>query len=229
MAVDPSLAQQPLIRFLLESGALKFGEFTLKSGRISPYFFNTAAFDSGARLETLGRFYAQEALKLAPRATVVFGPAYKGIPLCLSTAIAMQHQTGRDTGWLFDRKEAKTHGDQGRFVGRIPGRGDRLVLVDDVITDGETKRQAVAMLRECFDAPIDGLVIAFNRMEQDSRGEDALEGFQQATGVAVSALLTLAQLHQTLEQGGVGLPGITGDPSVWAEKIQEYRTRYGMR
>jgi orotate phosphoribosyltransferase len=221
----PDEGRRELLRFLREAGALQFGAFTLRSGRVSPYFFNSARFQTGAQLERLGECYAEAVQRAAPQAGIVFGPAYKGIPLCVSTAMALSRRTGREIGWLFNRKEAKTHGDTGRFVGREPGPGERLVLVDDVITDGGTKLEAVALLRERFAAPIDALVIAFNRMETDLAGEDAVARFEAATGIPVVPLLTVADLEAALSRGEdwQGVPG----PQM-LEQIRAYRRRYGV-
>jgi orotate phosphoribosyltransferase len=222
-----------LIQRLHRSGALQFGAFTLKSGRVSPYFFNAARFDTGPALAELGRHYARAIRKVAPRATLVFGPAYKGIPLAVAAAIALSRK-GRSAGYLFNRKEEKTHGDRGLFVGRSPGRGDRIVLVDDVLTDGGTKREAVALLRGAFPAtPLDALVIAFDRQEQDLRGDDALARFQEDTGIPVVALLTLDELIAALlGKRGPGAPAaLRGLPRLTRAQQQallDYRARYGV-
>jgi orotate phosphoribosyltransferase len=215
-----------LIALMLEAGALQFGSFTLKSGRISPYFFNSARFRTGEQLERLGEHYARAIAAQAPGATIVFGPAYKGIPLCVAAAMALGRLVGRPVGYLFDRKEEKTHGDQGRFVGESPAPGDRLVLVDDVITDGGTKLDMARLLRGAFAAPIDLLVIAFNRMEQGPAGQDAVAGFTRETGIPVTALLTLADLEAELAAADAGkLAGIARE---FLPKLREYRGRYGL-
>jgi orotate phosphoribosyltransferase len=136
-------------------------------------------------------------------------------------------------GYLFNRKEEKIHGDRGRFVGRAPGRGDRIVLVDDVITDGGTKREAVAMLREAFPGtPLDALVIAFDRQEQDMQGGDAVARFQEDTGIAVRALLTLDDLIAALTRKPGKRSVLRGLPQLTPAQQQallEYRSRYGVR
>ena len=114
-----------LMAFLQEVGALQFGDFTLKSGRVSPYFFNSGQFRTGGQLARLGEYYAETILRVAPETTIVFGPAYKGIPLCVTAAMALSRRTGREIGYLFDRKEVKEHGDGGMFVGRLPEAGLR--------------------------------------------------------------------------------------------------------
>jgi orotate phosphoribosyltransferase len=230
-APDPGTSDTAtLLRFLCQVGALQFGSFTLRSGRVSPYFFNSARVETGAWLERLAEWYAAAVERRAPRADIVFGPAYKGIPLCVATAIALSRRTGREIGYLFNRKEVKTHGDAGQFVGRQPGPGQRLVLVDDVITDGGTKLEAVQLLRARFEAPIDALVIVFNRLETDAAGEDAVARFEAATGIPVVPLLTVAHLEAALEDtrhGGMDWGGMAVPPDA-LEAIRAYRRRYGV-
>ena len=221
-------SKKAFFKFLVEAGALQFGSFTLKSGRVSPYFFNAARFQTARQLARLGQFYAEVVQSASPQATVVVGPAYKGIPLCITTAMALSERAGRDIGYLFNRKEAKTHGDEGMFVGRLPDSGDRLVLVDDVITDGETKREAVQQLRSTFDAPIEALVIAFDRMERGDSGRSAAGDFQQATGIPVHSVFTLADLDALLAKGEPPRPpGGESFPATLREDIGAYLETYG--
>lgn len=227
MAVSHS--KKAFFQFLVEAEALQFGSFTLKSGRVSPYFFNAARFRTAGQLARLGEFYAEIVQSVAPRANVVAGPAYKGIPLCIATALALSTDTGREIGYLFNRKEAKAHGDQGLFVGWHPQPDDRLVLVDDVITDGETKREAVRQLREAFAAPIEALVIAFDRMEQSDSGRSAAEEFREATGIPVHSVFTLADLDALLGQEEPPCaPGAAPLPATLREDIRAYREKYGV-
>lgn len=220
--------KEEFLRFSVASGALEFGSFTLKSGRVSPYFFNAGSFQTGSQLARLGEFYATVILEEAPESTIIFGPAYKGIPLCVAAAQAVESRTGRETGFLFNRKEEKTHGDRGRFVGRLPEAGDRLVLVDDVVTDGSTKREAVALLRETFPVPIDALVIAFDRMERDAHGRDPLAELQRTTGIPTVALFSLADLEQALAAGRLpAAPGLP-PPAELLERLRDYRRQYGV-
>ena len=221
--------KREFIEFMVRCEVLTFGDFTTKSGRETPYFVNTGKYRSGSQVARLGEFYA-DAIEgaLAGRYDVLFGPAYKGIPLCVATAAALSRSGARDFGYLFDRKEAKDHGDAGRFVGRSPGKGDRLVLVDDVITDGQTKYDAVAKLREAFEAPIDALVIAFNRMERDAQGRDAPREFEQRTGIPVRALLSLAELQEALDGDLMAtLGGDAAHPQL-LDRIRDYRAQYGV-
>lgn len=216
--------------FLRETEALQFGAFTLKSGRVSPYFFNSGRFDTGGWLGRLGEFYAEAIHSHAPQASVIFGPAYKGIPLCVAAAMALERRTGAEVGYLFDRKEEKEHGDKGRFVGRSPAPGARVVMVDDVITDGETKLMAVTKLRESFEVSIEALVIAFDRMEVDAAGEDAVQRFQDTTGIPVISLMTLAELEQAIQASIESpTPGTENPAPVVLEQIRDYRGRYGAK
>jgi orotate phosphoribosyltransferase len=164
--------KKEFVGFLLEAGALRFGDFTLKSGRRSPYFINAGAFDTGRKLARLGSFYAariraaMDAGGIPREIDTVFGPAYKGIPLAAATAQALAADYGIDAGYTFNRKEAKDHGEGGSFVGRPIKDGDRVVIVDDVITAGTAMRETVPLLRRAAEAEICGLVLMVDRMER---------------------------------------------------------------
>lgn len=209
------------IEFLLEIGALKFGEFTLKSGRISPYFFNSATFDTGAALERLGYYYALQISRIDPIPTVVFGPAYKGIPLAAAACISLHRDFGIDASYCFDRKEAKAHGDKGLLVGRMPVDGDRIVMVDDVVTDGGTKVEAVENLRKLTPAPVTDIVIALNRQETTASGEDPIARLEADLGVRIHSIAALSGILEFLERG-------TGFDPALAEKVRKYREQYGI-
>lgn len=228
-----SSSKENLFRLMVEAQALRFGSFTLKSGRVSPYFFTTGQFSTGPLLERLCAHYAACIAAQAPRTTIVFGPAYKGIPLCVATAMALSREMNRPIGYLYNRKEEKTHGDKGLFVGQLPGPDDRLTLVDDVITDGGTKLEAVRLLRAAFPNPIDLLVIAFDRMERGPDGQDAIAGFEQATGVPVAALFNLDDLQAALAVTGEGRPAgwppqAASIPADLAQRLAAYRSQYGL-
>lgn len=182
------------IDFLVEQEALQFGEFTLKSGRTSPYFFNSAAFNSGQAIERLGYFYAAAVQDFAPDSTLVFGPAYKGIPLCVATVTALASHFQCDIGYFFNRKEAKSHGDKGLLVGQAPKDEDRMVMVDDVMTDGGTKREALKMVQQLTNAKFSGILIAVDRMEANQEGKDSLAEFQKDTGIPIHAIVTIEDI-----------------------------------
>ena len=165
--------QREFIRFAIERGVLRFGEFTLKSGRTSPYFFNAGLFNSGSALAQLGRFYASAVIESGLDFDVIFGPAYKGIPLGAATAIALAEQHQRDLPWCFNRKEAKDHGEGGTLVG-APLTG-RVLIVDDVITAGTAIREVMQIIR-AQNAEAAGVLIALNRQE---RGQGELSAIQE--------------------------------------------------
>lgn len=189
--------------FLAETGAIRFGEFTLKSGRKSPYFINTGVIDDAGGLYELGSFYAERIAGLGLDFDIVFGPAYKGIPLAVATALALQKEHGMDKGWLFDRKEAKTHGDGGEFVGMLPKKGSRVVLVDDVMTTGGTKEEALAKI-SALGGKVVAVIIAVDREEKGGGGKlKASEEFTKKTGVPVHAVARISGIFERLRGGHV--------------------------
>lgn len=185
-------ARDEALNFFIEEGVLTFGNFTLRSGRPSPYFFNTGSLCSGFQLSRLGKLYAR-ALHTNVAfndTTIVFGSAYKGIPISVATAIALEELGREQIRAVSDRKEAKTHGDASSFLG-ILEPGDKAVIVDDVITTGGTKVEAIEKLRAAGCEPL-GLIIAFDRCEPvDESGKTAREIFQEQTGLEVHALLSV--------------------------------------
>lgn len=187
------LYQQEFIRFAIERGVLRFGEFTLKSGRISPYFFNAGLFDSGAALARLGQFYAEALTASRVDFDVLFGPAYKGIPLAAATAIALAEQHQRDLPWCFNRKEAKDHGEGGTLVG-APLQG-RVMIVDDVITAGTAIREVMQIIA-AQQAQAAGVLIALDRQE---RGKGELSAIQEVERDFNMPVVSIVSLMQVLE------------------------------
>lgn len=151
------------VQFLVTSGCLRFGDFKLKSGDRSPFFVNLGNADSGAKLDELGRALAAAAGKAFPEATLLFGPAYKGIALAAAAAAAAWRHEQRDLRFFYDRKEAKAHGEKGRFIGRLPKPGEAVVMVDDVLSDGGTKVEAAAAIEAAFDTRPVGIVVGVDR------------------------------------------------------------------
>ena len=180
--------------FLVKSEALQFGEFILKSGRVSPYFFNSSKFNTGPMIEQLGQFYASAIEHYAPSCNVVFGPAYKGIPLCVAVATALSKKMNRNIGYFFNRKEIKTHGDQGTLVGQFPQSDDMLVMVDDVFTDGNTKKESIDLVWNLCKIKFSGVMVALDRMENSSRRGDAIAEFKLKTGVPVWSIINIREV-----------------------------------
>ncbi|HEX2668383.1 MAG TPA: orotate phosphoribosyltransferase [Gammaproteobacteria bacterium] len=208
--------QREFLEFALARGVLRFGEFTLKSGRKSPYFFNAGLFNSGAALAAIGRSYAQAVVDSGIGFDMLFGPAYKGIPLATVTAAALAEHHGLDLPYCFNRKEAKDHGEGGNLVG-APLKG-RVLIVDDVITAGTAVREAVSIIRAAGAEPV-GLVIALDRQERGQGQVSAVREVEQEHGMRVAAIVRLAELRDWV--------AAQPDMSAPLAAIDAYRQQYG--
>ncbi|TBU94823.1 orotate phosphoribosyltransferase [Stutzerimonas kirkiae] len=209
--------QREFIRFAIERGVLRFGEFTLKSGRTSPYFFNAGLFDSGAALAQLGRFYASAIVDSGIDFDVLFGPAYKGIPLAAATAVALAEQHGRDLPWCFNRKEAKDHGEGGSLVG-APLDG-RVLIVDDVITAGTAIREVMQII-QAQNARAAGVLIALNRQERGQGELSAIQEVERDYGIPVISIVSLSQVLQYLAEDA--------ELQRHLPAVEAYRAQYGI-
>lgn len=193
-----------LVDFLVRCEALLFGDFVTKSGRRTPYFINAGRFRSGAHLDELGRFYARaivERFGAEPPVDVLFGPAYKGIPLAVAAAVALRRDHGLDLGVCFDRKEVKDHGEGGSLVGHEPADGDRVLIVEDVTTAGTSIRNTVPLLRAAADVQLAGLVVLVDRCERGAdaaSGETALEEVSREFAMPCFALITVHEVIEAL-------------------------------
>ena len=212
------------LRFAEERQALKFGEFTLKSGRISPYFFNAGTFYTGEALARLGRHYADAIVQSGIEFDMLFGPAYKGIPLVAAVSVALAEHHGRDLPWAFNRKEAKDHGEGGWLVG-APLQG-RVLVIDDVITAGTAIRE-VAALFEKTEASIAGVFVAVDRQErgqaelpEGGKPLSAIQEVEQSLGVPVRSIVSMGNIITWLEE----LPEREADLAA----MQSYREQYGV-
>jgi orotate phosphoribosyltransferase len=215
-APDREDFRREFVEFSIRAGVLRFGEFRTKAGRLSPYFFNAGLFCDGEKLGALARFYARAAIASGIRYDVLFGPAYKGITLAAATAVALA-EMGHNVPFCFNRKEAKDHGEGGNIVG-APLAG-RALVIDDVITDGGAKREAIELLRAAGAEPV-GVLIALDREE---RGQGELSATQEVSrdyGIPVTAIATLSDILATLR----GRPG----DRAHLERIEEYRRRFGV-
>ncbi|MGB5607227.1 MAG: orotate phosphoribosyltransferase [Gammaproteobacteria bacterium] len=209
--------QHEFIDFAIGAGVLRFGDFTLKSGRVSPYFFNAGLFNTGAQLALLGRFYAQAIMDSGIEFDVLFGPAYKGIPLAATTAIALADHHQRDVPWCFNRKETKAHGEGGNLVGA--DLAGKVLIIDDVITAGTAIREAVEIIRTAG-ATLTGAVIALDRQERGKQQQSAIQEVEETFAMTVTSIVTLQQLLEYLR----AIPEQRDN----AAKIQAYRDQYGV-
>jgi orotate phosphoribosyltransferase len=210
--------RQDLIRLLVEHEVLRFGSFTLKSGRQSPYFFNLGALHTGAAIQQLAECYAEVIVASGIGFDVLFGPAYKGIPIAVATAEALA-RTGRDVPWAFNRKEAKAHGEGGQFVG-APVRG-RVLLVDDVLTAGTAVREATDLIVGAG-AAVAGVVIALDRQERADAGGTAVSALRESLGVPVVSILTLQNVIDYLDRTAPE----ANHPADLRERIRAYQQAY---
>jgi orotate phosphoribosyltransferase len=208
--------QRDFLELAIARDALRFGEFTLKSGRISPYFFNAGRFDSGAALAQLGRAYAAAVRASGIEFDMLFGPAYKGIGLACACAIALAEQHGRDVPLAFNRKEAKTHGEGGVVIG-APLRG-RVLIVDDVITAGTAIRESLDLIA-AQGAVAAGVVIALDRQERGRNAASAAQEVEAAFGIPVVAIARLSELLALAEEQAA----LRGH----LDALRAYRTEYG--
>lgn len=209
--------QTKFIQQAIDSEALGFGEFTLKSGRVSPYFFNAGRFCSGAALATLGRCYADAIVAAGCEFDILFGPAYKGIPLASVTAYALAEHHQRDVPVAYNRKEKKTHGEGGQLVGaELTGR---VLIIDDVITAGTAIREAITMI-EAAGGEVAGVAIGLDRQERGQGSLSAIQELEQSQQLSVTSIVKLEDIIDYLSSG-VGDDGIIG-------RITDYRDRYGV-
>jgi len=209
--------QKDFFNLALQCGVLKFGEFTLKSGRVSPYFFNAGLFNTGASLAALGEQYATAIQDAGIQFDTLFGPAYKGIPLATATATALSNTHQRNVPWCFNRKEAKAHGEGGSLVG-APLSG-KVLIVDDVITAGTAIRESKAIIDDC-DAELAGVVLALDRQERGKGEQSAIQEVQERWGVPVVTIATLTDLITFLQS--------SPEHSEALGAVQAYRDTYGI-
>ncbi|MDF0733344.1 orotate phosphoribosyltransferase [Pseudomonas entomophila] len=209
--------QRDFIRFAIDRGVLRFGEFTLKSGRTSPYFFNAGLFNSGSALAQLGRCYAAAIVDSKIPFDVLFGPAYKGIPLASATAVALAEQHQLDVPWCFNRKEAKDHGEGGSLVG-APLAGD-VLIIDDVITAGTAIREVMQIIH-AQQAKAAGVLIALNREERGNGELSAIQEVERDFGIPVVSIVSLTQVLEFLAD----------DPQLKQHlpAVEAYRAQYGI-
>jgi len=209
--------KKEFIDLALELGVLRFGEFTLKSGRVSPYFFNAGLFNTGYAAAKLGRYYASAIAQADIRFDMLFGPAYKGIPLATLAAAALAEHQDIDVPFAFNRKEAKAHGEGGNIVG-APLEG-RVLVVDDVITAGTAVREAYQVISGAG-AEVAGLVISLDRQERGQGASSAVQELKRSLGIPVISIISLADLISSLEE--------SNEYEKYLNPVVEYRKKYGV-
>lgn len=208
--------QKAFIELAIKAQALSFGEFTLKSGRVSPYFFNAGKFQTGRAIARLGRFYAQALVDSDVRFDMLFGPAYKGIPLAVATAASLAEEHGQDLPYCYNRKEAKDHGEGGALVG-APLSG-RVAVIDDVITAGTAIREVLTIIKEHEAMPA-AVIVGLNREERGLGTKSAIQELIEETGVPVISIVGLSEIITFLEMSGDG---------AMLGKVSAYRDAYGV-
>lgn len=214
--------KQQFIKFMVENGVLKFGEFTLKSGRKAPYFINTGNYKTGSQLARLGKYYAACIQQNGLKAETLVGPAYKGIPLAVTTAVSLANDYGVDMNYCFDRKEVKDHGEGGLFVGKQLVDGEKVILIEDVMTSGKALREMLPKLKAAANVEIAGMIISVDRMEKGLESDlSAVQEVYKEFGVKVYSIVTMSDIIEAIELGII-------DGKEYLGKMKEYRATYGV-
>lgn len=208
--------RRAFIEFMESAGALTFGDFTTKSGRSTPYFINTGSYKTGSQISRLGDFYADTIAESGETFDLLFGPAYKGIPLAVAAAGSLYRNYGRDVPYCFNRKEIKDHGEGGGLVGRIPADGDRVAIIEDVVTAGTAVRETLAILAAVADVTVTALYVSVDRMERGQGRLSALNELRDTLGINVYPIITVDEIIASLPEG---------DPRIG--KMRDYLSIYG--
>lgn len=214
--------KEEFIKFMSESGVLTFGDFTLKSGRKAPYFINAGKYMTGAQIAKLGGFYADCIKDNGIEGDVLFGPAYKGLPLAVSAVSAMYSKFDRDLYYCFDRKEVKDHGEGGMFVGKQPEDGDKIIIIEDVMTSGKALREVLPKLEGAAKVNVTGMVITVDRMEKGLNSDlSAVQEVYRDFGIKVYSIVTIKDIISAIENGVI-------EGKEYLPAMYEYRKQYGV-
>ena len=230
MAKENKMEQykKEFIEFMVESNVLKFGEFTLKSGRKSPFFMNAGAYVTGEQLRRLGQYYAKAIYEnYGLDFDVLFGPAYKGIPLSVATTMAISDLYGKEIRYCSNRKEVKDHGDTGILLGSKLKDGDRVVIIEDVTTSGKSIEETFPILKEQANVKIQGLIVSLNRMERGKTDKSALEEVKETYGFETKAIVNMAEVVEHLYNKKCQGKRLIDDKM--KESIDEYYRQYGVK
>ena len=213
--------KQEFIRFMVKNGVLKFGEFTLKSGRLAPYFINTGNYKTGKQLAKLGEYYAACIKEHGLKAETLVGPAYKGIPLSVATAIALYNNYETEVNYCFDRKEVKDHGEGGLFVGKQLEDNEKVIIIEDVMTSGKALKEILPKLQAAANVEVVGMVISVDRKEKALDSDlSAVAQAKKEFGIDVYSVVTMDDIIEAIEQGVI-------DGKEHLEAMYAYRAQYG--
>ncbi len=213
--------KQRFIKFMVQNGVLTFGDFTLKSGRKAPYFINTGNYKTGAQLARLGEYYAECIIDNKIEGETLVGPAYKGIPLAVSTAVALWDHHHKDLNYCFDRKEIKDHGEGGMFVGKQLQDGEKVILIEDVMTSGKALREMLPKLAQAAKVEVAGMVISVDRQEKALNSDlSAVQEAYKEFGIKVYSIVTMHDIIEAIEQDVI-------EGKEYLDKMKEYRSVYG--
>ena len=220
--------KEQFIEFMEESDVLKFGDFTLKSGRKSPFFMNAGAYVTGEQLMKLGQFYAKAIYsKYGTDFDVLFGPAYKGIPLSVSTAIAFHELYGKEVRYCSNRKEVKDHGDKGILLGSKIKDGERVVIIEDVTTSGKSIEETYPIIQEQGEVEVTGLMVSLNRMERGKTEQSALDEIREVYGIQTGAIVTMQEVVEYLYNKPCHGKVVIDDEM--KARIDQYYEEYGVK
>lgn len=215
--------KQEFIRFMVKNGVLKFGEFTLKSGRLAPYFINTGNYKTGKQLAKLGEYYAACIQEHGLQAETLVGPAYKGIPLSVATAIALYNKYETEVNYCFDRKEVKDHGEGGLFVGKQLQDNEKVIIIEDVMTSGKALREILPKLQAAANVEVVGMVISVDRKEKALDSDlSAVAQAKKEFGIDVYSVVTMDDIIEAIEKGVI-------DGKEHLPKMYAYRNTYGAK
>ncbi len=215
--------KENFIRFMVDNGVLRFGEFTLKSGRLAPYFINTGNYKTGKQLAKLGEYYASCIMDNGLDAETLVGPAYKGIPLSVTTAVALYNKYEKEMNYCFDRKEVKDHGEGGMFVGKQLQDGERVIIIEDVMTSGKALREILPKLEATAKVKVVGMIISVDRMEKGLTSDlSAVSEAKKEFGIDVYSVVTMDDIISAIEKGVV-------DGKEHLPAMYKYRNTYGAK
>lgn len=212
--------KQRFIQFMVENEVLCFGDFTLKSGRKAPYFINAGKYRTGSQIAQLGEYYAECYLAHNVQADTLVGPAYKGIPLAVATGIALAKTHGVDLGYCFDRKEVKDHGEGGLFVGQTLKDGDKVAIIEDVMTSGKALREILPKIAQAADVKVEAMIISVDRQEKGTGEKSAVREAFDEFGVKVYSIVTMQDIIDAIEEGVIG-------GGEYLQAMKDYRKQYG--